>query len=396
MKWTRRVLLKNGRLAFGAALAVAAAGGLLFYRLGTLTHGISGSEAALLQHGVSLSDIYQNPLNLPLKFLQWLCIGIIHTHHVWLLRLPSAIFGAAALAIFIFLLKRWYGTRTAVFGSALFACSPWFLHASRLTSVDALQLFAVLMIMFTLVHLGRDYMKAWAFYGSAIVLSLLLYVPGVVWFVAAGLMLQFFDIKEGLKRFSLWWQRALYVVSWLAPLALLITAFVHNPSLWRSWLALPAQFAAPIDILKHIGTTMLAFVWQGPGNPAMWLDRMPILNAFVIIMVIVGAYFYACHLLAPRTRLLFIFFITSIVLVALGGLATLSFTIPIVYVVAAAGIGYLLHEWLSVFPRNPLARAAGIILITATLCLSCLYGVRSYFVAWPHNHTTQAAFHPVE
>lgn len=393
MKRLTQRLLHNSRLFMKIVLIGGPIAILLLYRLASLTPGLSTAEAATVQQGVSLHSIYHAPFDLPLRILQWICFGAWHSHSLWLVRLPDVLLAAAALIIFGLLLRRWYGVRTALFGSILLAFSPWFLHVGRSAGVEAEQLFAIPAAVFALVQLNRHPTNAWALYGSAVGLSLLLYVPGMVWFIGIALAMQILDIKDGLKHFATWWQRLLYPLAWAVPATLLILTLARTPSLWRTWLALPAHFDTPFAILKHFASGLGAFVWHGPNNPALWLDRLPLLNVFTIAMVVVGVLFYARHWLAPRSRLLFIFFVISIALYAVGGSATLSFAVPLVFSVAAAGIGYLMHEWLTVFPRNPLARGIGTILIVATLGLSCLYNIRQYYVAWPHNPHTQAAFH---
>jgi hypothetical protein len=76
----------------------------------------------------------------------------------------------------------------------------------------------------------------------------------------------------------------------------------------------------------------------------------------------------------------------------LGGAAYLSLVVPLLYIFAATGIAYLLHEWLRVFPLNPVARKLGIGLVVVAVAVSCSYNLRAYYVAWPHNAATQTAF----
>jgi hypothetical protein len=135
------------------------------------------------------------------------------------------------------------------------------------------------------------------------------------------------------------------------------------------------------------------FVYKGPTTATVWLPRLPILDFFSLIMMVLGALFYAKHIRAPRTRMLLILFILGAALFALGGPVTISILVPLMYLLVTAGFGYLLHEWLLVFPRNPLARSLGFSLLGIAVSLSCIYNLRAYFVAWPHNSATEAAFH---
>jgi hypothetical protein len=110
-------------------------------------------------------------------------------------------------------------------------------------------------------------------------------------------------------------------------------------------------------------------------------------------MALLGVLFYAKHLQAPRTRLLGSMFILGAVLFALGGPVPFTVLVPIAYLFVVAGIAYLLHEWLSVFPRNPLARSLGYGVLALAVTLSCTYNLRAYFIAWPHSRTTVTTFH---
>ena len=80
------------------------------------------------------------------------------------------------------------------------------------------------------------------------------------------------------------------------------------------------------------------------------------------------------------------------ILIGLGGPVGLSMLVPVLFLLAAAGLHSLLQSWLRVFPTNPIARNLGVSLVILAVAVSCTYNLRSYFVAWPHNATTQATF----
>jgi hypothetical protein len=148
---------------------------------------------------------------------------------------------------------------------------------------------------------------------------------------------------------------------------------------------MPDHFAPWQSTLKQFEDTVQAFVYHGPHNPQLWLGRLPLLDAFLGFMLIAGILFYARHWRATRTRLLLGYFVLGVLLVSLSGAVRLSAIVPIVYLVAIGGVAYVLHFWLNVFPRNPLARGTGIAIVAAIIIFSCLYNVRQYFIAWPHN-----------
>jgi hypothetical protein len=155
---------------------------------------------------------------------------------------------------------------------------------------------------------------------------------------------------------------------------------------------LPSHYASPLHIFKEfVGVFYHIFV-QGPLEPNLWLGKSPILDILGVITALVGIYFYATHYKATRTHLLLAGLIIGAVLVALGGAVSLSMIIPIIYILIAAGVAYLLSQWLGVFPENPVARSLGYILISLAVAASVVYNLRAYFVAWPHNDTSIAVF----
>ena len=105
-----------------------------------------------------------------------------------------------------------------------------------------------------------------------------------------------------------------------------------------------------------------------------------------------GAYFYATHFKNVRTRILVVLALLGSILTALNGPIGMSFLVPLAYLIAATGITYLLHKWLSVFPKNPVARVAGITLVTLAIAAAATYHVIAYYVAWQHNPDAVATF----
>lgn len=267
------------------------------------------------------------------------------------------------------------------------------MHVSRYASYDVVYLWAVPTLLAVLIAWERYHQRPRIAYAAIAALCSLLYVPGIVWLVLAGILLQPHLLKHS-------WQSAknsigkwLLVLTPLIALTPLLIAFVRTPSLIQTWLGLPLHFGTPSAVMHGLLHDVSFFVYRGPATPEVWLARAPILSFFSIVMALLGALFYLKHRRAPRTRFLMAFFVIGGLLFALGGPVTISILVPLVYLLVAAGFGYLLHEWLHVFPRNPLARSVGFGLLGLAVLLTCIYEVKSYYVAWPHNTATQAAFH---
>lgn len=373
--------------------AVVLVGSLELARLSSIVQGLSQSEIAQQQFSSSWHHLASNPLYLPLTSLEWLSQTLTHHHGALVSRLPSVFFGLLTLAALTYVLRRWYGRRTSLYGIVLFACSAWFLHISRSGTTDILYL-GLLPFLLALQLLWERHTELLAIQILVpILLALILYIPGAIWFVILGVILQPHLLTDAWEDLSKWQSRLLVCGIFVVCLIPLGLAFVQHPDLLRTWIGLPRTFDTPLHIVKRLGLSVSYLFYRGPRDPALWLDRTPVLGIFSVVMLLLGIFFYIRHLAAPRTRQLIGLFIVGSLLFALQGPVTYSVIIPLAYFGVVAGIGYLLHEWLHTFPRNPLARSIGYGLLAIAIILACAYNLRSYYVAWPHSQATLSAFH---
>jgi hypothetical protein len=372
-------------------LGLAVIAGLLLHRLAGLTSGVSATELLAAHQPVGWHGIWHNPLNLPLKLIRLLIFALAPDHGQLLTRLPNVLFGGLSMISFGWLIWLWHGRRTALLTTALFASSAWVLHVSRLASFDVLYLWAMtsLLTIQVLLHRYAGQKRVW--YLCLITWGLLLYVPGLVWLVALQVWLQRKHITGAWQDALNWTQRALSVGAAIIGLALLLIDFSRSGH-FINWLGLPSQWPAVTTLLKQFVGVFVHLFIRGPQYPELWLGRAPLLDVFSLIVCIVGIYFYASHWKSSRSRAIGLFFTMSVILVALGGAVSLSLLVPLLYVAIAAGIAYLLRDWLQIFPINPLARGLGIGLISLAVIVSCLYNLRAYFVAWPYNTITRTTF----
>ena len=399
MKKLRKWLQQHVRILSVCTGGAVFAGALLFWHLGRLTEDISKREALVNQHSSSLSAILHDPAGLPLNLTQWLT-GMLPIHNSFLLRTPSVLFALITLLCATYIMRRWYGSRTALFGFFLFATSAWFLHVGRLATEDILYLWALPLLIVSHLLLHAHPKSKLALYFWLICNITLLYVPGMIWFLLLNVVWQRAEIFESLRSFKSWLGRfGLLAVSLLllSPLAYgLIVGSTKAVGL--EILGLPATVPQLQQAADSLRDAVLFIAVRGDAPSDVWLNHLPVLDAFLTVAFIAGAYFYSKHWRASRTRLLGSFMLLGIILAVAGGSVTVGLIVPLLYLVAAAGIAYLLHLWLVVFPRNPLARGFGIGLLSLAVVLSCLYGLRQYFVAWPHHPATQTTFgqHKIE
>ena len=386
---------KPSRAIVIGALAGLSVVAVYLYRLGTLTNGATLSEVQNINFGLGTTGIIHNPLFLPIQLLRSGLIFIVGPHNLFVDRLPDVFFGLIAIACFSYLIWLWHDARTTVFAAILFAFSPWVLHVSRVASFDVMYLLVAPLLLLTHVLLHRYNSKPFVFIATLASWSILMYIPGVIWLLLWNIYLQRSDIKSAWLNCSGLLKKTFALVAGLLWVPLVAELAVGNIRI-LTYLGAPSKLDSATEMAKHAASVPYHLFVVGPEYPAIWLGHSPILNIFCLVMCILGIYYYLDHWSASRSKLLISISLIALLLVALNGPATISLLVPLLYVFVAMGIAFILNQWLKIFPLNPLARSIGIGILALAVGLSAIYGLRSYFVAWPANQTSIQIFryHP--
>jgi hypothetical protein len=369
---------------------------LLWFRLGSLTFGNAANiEAATKLSASSWQAVIENPLNLPYKIVHRIVQYLGHDG-ITSLRLISTVFGALAAVLFYQVARQWHSGRVAFLSSWLFVTSSWFLHTARLGSAEILWLTSILAIVVLLTPSRSDRHSTYKLPIMLTALTLVLYVPGMVWLVLGAILLQRKNIVEAWRATRWIWLKLLSIFASLVLLLPLVYGLVRSPKLTLYWLGLTNEPGGSIPAVNTILLNLLevpkSLVYSGSFDAAHWLGELPLLSAFEIIMLILGIYFYSSHVRAARTRLIMVLAALGWLLAGMMGATAISLVVPVIYLLVASGIAYILHMWLKVFPNNPIARAVGIAVILFTVILTSVYQTRSYYVAWRYSDDTAKTF----
>lgn len=389
MDTLRRFFFRAWRPAILIVVLAAAAYFLFFYRLGSLLPGYSSRELQSLAGASHFKDILAHPLDAPYKLFVYL--GVFLGHHLLVTRVVAAAYGVLTGVLFFAIVRAWFTYRVALLATILFVTSSGLMHVARLGSPLILQL-APLLIMAAGLILRRSRQNILIFYLFAIITASLVYVPGMVWFELGGLLLWRKDIRLRLGHIARRWHKLLALLLMLAVLAPLIRACIIFPSQIRAVFGLPEHFASLPSILTNFWHMLLAIGIRSDSAPDLWLGHAPLLGIIQIILLIGGVYSFLRHLKLLRTLFLIGGLVGGLILASLNGPVTIAVILPFLYLLIAGGLYELLHEWLAVFPRNPIARFTGIGIVCIVVFFSVLYQWRAYFVAWPHNSITRATF----
>lgn len=389
MKKVRRFFSLYWQTILSALAILIVVAGLLGFRLGKLTPGLSSSELAFIENASSIENISANPLFAPMK-LPILGLQHIGVDRVAAYRGVGAVFGIVTVLLFYFLLRRWHTRRVALLTSFLFIVSSWFLQVSRLALPYVLFAFGVALLMTVAANIHDKHASKLSLLLATVSLATILYIPAMAWFILILLIWRPSAIKSGFGQTPnvLKVVGVLFFIVLVAPLAY---ALVRDPTLVGEWLGLPTELI-PLEWVRRILVLPIFLTAQGPLEPVYNLGRLPLLDVFTTVLVILGIYSYYFKAKLLRTQMFGLLAIVATMLIAFNGPTFLSLLLPIVFIIAAAGLTLLLQQWFTVFPNNPIARSIGVITIAVVISITGVYHARRYFVAWAGNPDTRGEF----
>jgi len=358
---------------------------LFTFRLSFLNTGMNKYEINTINSSSSLSDLINNSSNLPYRVFIYLTNNI-HPHHIFFYRLTSVIWALLFIYIFYLVIKKKFGPNIATILGLLLMTSAWVLHTSRTAVPDVLYLSTILIFWFReYLKENRNLNKLFLVLVSMIVFYL--YVPGMIWIGLIGILWQRKIIKELLSRLE---RKYILLIGFygLVLLIPLIFSIVHQPSSLFTIIGLPNTFP---DLLKTSTNLLLLpynILISMQQNSILWLGVAPLFDFFTSSLVLFGLYRYIREWPNNYIKIILVTILAASFLYALGGPVTITMLIGSLYLVAATGLSFLITKWFRVFPKNPIPRILGSLLIILAVFVAVIYNTRSYFVAWPNNSKT--------
>jgi hypothetical protein len=387
MNWLiKRWQLTSARAASGI-LAFLFVSFFLVFRLVSRTRLLAQPvEQQSMLHG--WHAIWHDPLNAP--YFIFLRLVRYYNHTLFDARAVSAVLGIGLCLLFYYVVRKWLNYRLATISVIWFGTNGYFLHASRLSAPLMLQMFVSLglVALWTAAHRNTAPWLRWLWAGT---LPVLLYVPGAVWLVAAALLV-------GRRRWLEAWRRqrashkvllCLFSAALLAPLGyhlVVRTLQTHSAAAFRAWAGITEHSLQSFG--KTFALTPVHLFVHGDGSG---VTTFPALSVAVTVLTLLGILIAFQRRQDGRWRYALTVLAAGWVAVGLGGMG-LIVIVPVLYLLATVGLAYLLSEWYRVFPRNPIARGFGFLMISSVVALSSLYGLRLYFVAGPHTQAAARSF----
>ena len=365
----------------------------LGFKFNNLVAGQNQFEVSTLANLKHFPKPWIRAVNAPYTMPAYL-IGKSFHNSLYGARISSVILGLIATACFFFLLKIWFNARIATVGSVLFITSSWLLHLSHQATPFTMLVLAPLLILMTLAwYLRTKKHKSIAFYSFAAALGVAAYVPFMPWILVAMLVILVLREKEQLSVLK-YKQITVAALIYFILLLPLFVSLLSHPGQLRELFGIPVvwpSFGLYFSQLYH--TIIMMLIWS-PAQSELHLGHLPLLDIFSSAMFLLGLYYYIRRFPKRRSVILLVCFGLLIMVLPLSASYQLnaSVLIPFIYVCIIAGIVELLNQWFVYFPRNPLARNVGVVLVVIAIGFTSFYHLQNYYVAWPKSSQTKAAY----
>jgi hypothetical protein len=386
----KQLLKEVGLPTIGYFLALFSAALLLVYRLKYLVPGFSPAEKTAILASRSIKVMLSDPLNLPHKVMRYIVAKLAH-HGFIAMRGVSVIIALSVIVLFFYSVRRWFGFRIAVITTVLLTVSSWFLSVGRLATPDIISLSLISIVAIASWLPNHKHTNLAVGLGVAMV-TWLLYIPGMLWFLLAGLIWRrkkIFALIKDQKPLSI-----ISVIILLMVVAPLVIGVLTDMTLLRTYLLIPADpLQALNNIPKNLALIPVHLFVRGDGNPLQFVGRLPMLDFMTSILILLGIYnTWQNERRLDRLKFLFGGIVVLCLLISLESGFPIAALIPFLYLLAASGVSYLNNQWFKVFPVNPIARGIAVSLAVIAVASVSFYHINYYFVAWPQVPATKQIY----
>jgi hypothetical protein len=374
----------------GHILYLLSAVGLLGWSLASITPGLSAAEVAARQSSSSISQVTASPINAPYKLLEHLVL-MLWPHSQLGLRLVS--FSLAILMAWFFykLAINWFGRLIGLFGSLIFLSTPLFIISAHQASAGILYFSPIILVwLFTWLN-KADKAKPLAWLLLLVTVGLLIYTPGLAWWMLAAGLICRKKLMLAVDPISVWISAVGLALAAGLAAPLVILAIKHTYII-KPLLLIPQSWPAPLSLLKQLGWMVLALFVKTPTHTPLILGRLALVSVLVLALAVFGIYAMASVARAKAATLVLAIGFAVVAAGINNDLNLLALALPAILVFSCAGLRYLYIEWRSIFPRNPVPKSFALLLILAVTLSQLYFGVRYALVAWPHSSATRSAY----
>ena len=291
------------------------------------------------------------------------------------IKLPAIILSIVSAAALFFLLRRWFRSNTAVLSLLLMTTTGQFIFLGQNATPYILYVTwtALILLFASLIVQRANHAQIWKI-GLAISVALSLYTP-YFWYINLGLLIGAL-IHPHTRHFLL---ARKYRISWLPSIVVgmvlispLLALMIVSPSLVSGLLGI-AHF--DWNILSNLKLLLKTYFWPEPFVVNGQL--MPIVSLGGLMLIVLGFARTIEQRETARAYMIGSWLLLSFPLLIVQPSLSVIITVPL-FILLAVGVETLIREWYRIFPKNPYARTAGLVMIIALVGVMTLSGIDRY------------------
>ena len=172
----------------------------------------------------------------------------------------------------------------------------------------------------------------------------------------------------------------------------LIWAYISNPSLLLTSLGLSSSLPTINELTSRTELFVRSLLWSGQGPAEIMLVGAPLFNIIEFGLLFIGI---CVQFKKPRLKSNYFVLgatVFTVLLIIIGDVLTYIVLTPLIALLMAGGLFYLLTQWHKVFPVNPVAHTIGTILVFGLVAVSALFHIRAFYSAWPNSTPPHQSF----
>lgn len=359
-----RYALGYGALAILFIISVTIAG---LYAPGGLTQ----VEINTIERTNQLASGDFSVVNLPLHLLQLASFSLFGVS-IFSIKLPAIIMSVVAGAAIFFLLRRWFKSNVAILSMLIMTATGQFIFlAQNATSHIFYVAFSALILLFASLILQKAKGHLVWKIGLAISVALSCYTPYFI-YVNLGLLIAALFHPHPRHHILRRSQRLNWLIAggvfalFLAPLIYLC---INSPELFRVILG---HEALQLDVISNIHILLQSYFWI---EPIVLNNRIaPAVDFSALALMVLGFIVLFRHRYTARSYIIVAWLLITLPIIVLRPHLTSIVIVPL-FILLAIGVETLLSEWYRLFPKNPYARTAGLIMIVGLIGVMVLSGV---------------------
>lgn len=376
------------RFWIGYGMLILAVIGLLSIAVAYVPGGMNESEQTSALKSASLNLANPSSLlvsDLPYHALQKLSISLLGLSSLSV-KLPSAAVAFITSIGLVLLLRRWFPARVSVItGGVAVTCAPFIFLAQQGTPAIMTLFWPVIILLLASISIrkGRSQYFTIPLLGVAAALSL--YTPlsifTLIALIVAGLLHPHvrYVVRRKIPKPLLILSILLGILT-LLPLSYLIYT---NPVLLSGLVIASGNLS--FNLFENARLLLLQFADFSGQSTAVTQVIAPFFTASVSLLILAGVYRlirYSKYTAQNYILMTWLFLLAPVALLNPDRPEILF--IPLI-ILSGVGVGYILQYWYRLFPKNPYARAFGLLPLSVLIGGIMLTGSLRYFYSYHYN-----------